>query len=205
MARGDSRVGLLGGTFDPPHVGHITVAIDVADALALDRVLWIPAAVPPHKQGIEISPDSVRMEMVEAACVADERFEACDVELARGGVSYSVDTLRSLRQQRPDAELYLILGIDQFRTMETGWKDPAEVLRLATLVVMDRGGESARGAIPDVPGADQATFVPVTRVDVSSTDVRAGIGASVETGGDVSEMVPPGVLAIIERDGLYRR
>lgn len=201
MAPGDLRVGLLGGTFDPPHVGHVTVAIDVADALDLDRVLWIPAAVPPHKQGTEMSSDSVRMEMVEAACVADDRFEACDAELERGGVSYSVDTLRALREQTPDVDFYLILGVDQFRTMETGWKEPAEVLRLATLVVMDRDGASARGAIPDVPGAEAATFVPVTRVDVSSTEVRAGV----ENGDDVSTMVPPGVLAVIEREGLYRR
>jgi len=79
-----TRIGLLGGTFDPPHVGHVTVAADVADALNLHRVLWIPASVPPHKQGTQISPDSVRLEMVEAACAEDARFEACDDELEQG-------------------------------------------------------------------------------------------------------------------------
>ena len=200
MDRGSARIGLLGGTFDPPHVGHVTVATDVAEALGLDRVLWIPAAVPPHTQNHPITSGAVRLEMVEAACAADARFAASSAELERGDVSYTVDTLRRLQQQFPDAELVLILGVDQFRTMETGWKEPEAVLALATLAVMDRDGASARGAVPDVPGADRATFVPVTRVDVSSTQIRQAVAGS----GDVSAQVPASVLAIIEREGLYR-
>jgi len=200
MAPGSTRIGLLGGTFDPPHVGHVIVAADVADALDLDRVLWIPAAVPPHKQDQSVTGGAVRLEMVEAACGADERFQPSTVELERPGVSYTVDTLRWLRDRSPDADLVLILGVDQFRTMETDWKEPEQVLRLATLAVMDRDGASARGAIPNVPGAEEATFVPVTRVDASSTRIRQAVSAGV----DVSAQVPAAVLAIIEREGLYR-
>jgi nicotinate-nucleotide adenylyltransferase len=194
-----SRIGLLGGTFDPPHVGHVTVARDVAEALSLKRVLWVPAAVPPHKQDHVLTPDAIRMEMVQAACETDGRFEACDIELERGGVSYTVDTLRALRGRWPDSDLYLILGVDQFRTMDTGWKDPDQVLRLATLAVMDRDGAAAREAVPEVPGAEDASFLPVTRVDVSSTEVRG----AVREGRGVSGMVPAGVMEIIEREGLY--
>lgn len=194
------RVGVLGGTFDPPHLGHVQVATDVADALALDRVLWIPAATPPHKRGRPLSPGAVRMAMVEAACASDPRFRADPLELDRAGVSYTVDTLRALKEREPEAELFLILGVDQFRTLDTGWKDPAEVVRLATLAVMDRGGMAARDHVPPVPGIESAVFVPVRRVDVSATEVRRRVAA----GEEVSGLVPPGVEEIIRREGLYR-
>lgn len=200
MAPGNTRIGLLGGTFDPPHVGHVTVAGDVADILGLDRVLWMPAAVPPHKQDQPITPGPVRLEMVEAACAADARFQASDLELEQGGVSYTVDTLRLLRERDPEWEIVLIMGVDQYRTMETGWKEPAQVVSLATLAVMDRDGASARGAVPDVPGAEAATFVPVTRVDVSSSKIRQAVAR----GDDVSRRLPAGVMEIVEREGLYR-
>jgi len=200
MGRANARVGLLGGTFDPPHLGHATVAADVADALDLHRILWIPAAVPPHKQGRSITSGAVRLEMVEAACSADLRFEASAVELNHGGVSYTVDTLRRLRLQSPDAEFVLILGVDQFRTMDTDWKEPEEVLRLATLAVMDRDGVSAPEAVPNLAAADQATWIPVTRLDTSSTEIRRAVAAGV----DVAGLISAGVMAIIERERLYR-
>ena len=171
----------------------------MADALALERVLWVPAATPPHKQHQATASGAARLEMVEAACRADPRFEASAVELERGGVSYTVDTLGRLRSLWPDAHWTLIIGVDQFRSMDTDWKDPEEVVRQATLAVMDRDGESARGAVPNVPGADQATFVPVTRVDLSSTAIRSAVAAGL----DVSGQLPDGVMAIIEREGLY--
>lgn len=199
MARRRERIGFFGGTFDPPHVGHVTVAADVADALALERVVWVPAATPPHKQEQALSPGPARLEMVEMACRADPRFQASTVELERGGVSYTVDTLGRLRARWPEAHWTLILGVDQFRSMDTDWKEPEQVLRLATIAVMDREGESAREAVPNVSGADQATFVPVTRVDISSTGIRNAVAEGV----DVSSHLPPGVMAIIEREGLY--
>ena len=195
------RLGVLGGTFDPPHVGHASVASDVADALNLDRVLWIPAAIPPHKQDADITDDDVRLEMVEAACHADPRFEASDLELMRGGVSYTVDTLRAVRADFPGTELVLILGVDQFRTMDTGWKNPEGVLRLASLAVLDRDGTSAQESAPEVAHRGRVSFVPVTRVDVSSTEIREAVGE----GRDISSLVAEGVRAIVERERLYRR
>lgn len=194
------RLGIFGGTFDPPHIGHVAVARDVADALALDRVLWIPARIPPHKLDEAVSPASLRLEMAAAAAAADPRFQISDVELVRQGPSYTVDTLRTLRLRHPDAALFLILGSDQVRTLEHGWKEPEEVLRLATLALMDREGETAAEVAPPLPGMERAVHVPVTRVDVSSTRIRAAVAA----GEDVGEWLPPGVLDVIRREGMYQ-
>lgn len=195
------RIGVFGGTFDPPHLGHVAVARDVADALDLDQVLWIPANVPPHKAGEAISPPHVRRAMTVAATAADPRFGVSDVELERPGPSFTVDTLRRLHDADPDAEYFLLLGADQVRTLATGWREPEEVLRLATLVLMDRDGASARAVAPDLPGMEGALQVPVTRIDVSSSSLRDRVAA----GEDVTEHVPVGVGEIIRRERLYTR
>lgn len=197
---GDSpteRIGIFGGTFDPPHLGHVRVAADVADRLRLDRVLWVPARRSPHKPDRKLTPDDVRLEMTSAAAAADTRFEVSDIELKRPAPSYTVDTLRTLRDRfGPDAELFLIIGVDQYEAFDA-WHEPDAIRLLATLAVMDRGGA----------GADEATAgtrvvrVPVERVDVSSTEVRARAAA----GASVRALVPEAVARIIEREGLYRR
>jgi len=194
-----SRIGVFGGTFDPPHEGHVTVAKDVADALGLDRVLWVVARIPPHKADEPVTDPALRREMVVEAAATDPRFEVSDVELRRPGPSWTVDTLRTLRQRHPDAELFLILGADQLRTFASGWRDPEAILELATLAVMDRAGESAAVVAPDLPGMERAVHVPVRRIDVSSSQVRA----LVKAGRSVSSMLPPGVGDIIMRESLY--
>jgi nicotinate-nucleotide adenylyltransferase len=176
----------------------VSVAKDVADALSLDRVLWIPAGQPPHKRDAEITPAAIRLAMTRAACEADPRFEASALEIERPGPSFMVDTVRALGDEYPDGELFLILGADQFRAFDT-WRDPAGIVRHARLAVMDRGGESAAAFRDRVPGGVDALFVPVRRVDVSSTDVRARRAS----GQGVESLVPAGVGAIIEREGLY--
>jgi len=177
----------------------VAVARDVADALSLDRVLWIPARIPPHKQDVAISPGAARLEMVRAACASDPRFEASGLELERTGPSFTVDTLRALAAHHPGAVLFLILGADQVRSFES-WKEPVEILRLATLALMDREGEAARVA-PSLSGIERALHVPVTRVDVSGTRIRAALA----TGEDVAALVPAGVLDVVRREGLYGR
>ena len=193
------RLGIFGGTFDPPHVGHVAVARDVADALGLDQVLWMPAGIPPHKLDAAVTPPGPRLAMVEAAAAADPRFTVSDVELVRHNPSYTVDTLRHLRKVYPDAQLFLLLGADQLRTLKDGWREPEEILRLAVPALMDREGEPAREAAPDLPGMERAVHVPVTRVDVSATAIRAGVAA----GEDVAAWLPPGVMDVIRREGLY--
>jgi len=194
------RLGILGGTFDPPHVGHVAVARDVADALHLDRVLWIPARLPPHKDAAGVTPAAIRLEMAEAAASADPRFEVSDLEMVRDGPSYTVDTLRALADRFPGSEFFLMVGSDQLRTFEHGWREPREILRLATLVLLDRDGEAATEVAPDLPGIQRSLHFPVTRVDVSSSEIRrrAVVGQSVDG------LVLPQVQRIMEREGLYR-
>ncbi len=193
------RLGLFGGTFDPPHNGHVAVAKDVADALNLNRLLWIPAGEPPHKAQQDVTPASLRLEMVLAATAEDARFEVSDVETAREGPSYTVDTLGEVRRKFPHATLYFIVGADEYDALAT-WRAPEQVLELTRLAVMYRGGARAADNMPDVAGADAAEFVAVERIDISSTRVRAYIAAGL----DAADLVPPGVATIIERAGLYR-
>jgi nicotinate-nucleotide adenylyltransferase len=185
------RLGIFGGTFDPPHTGHLVVAQEVHFRLGLDRVLWVPAAVPPHKRDHRITPGAVRLEMVRAAIAGDDRFEASDLELRRGGVSYTVDTLRELRQARPDDELFLIVGADQLTELDS-WREPGEIRRLAKLVAFGREGEDP-GEVAGVK------VVPVPRMDVSSTEVRRRIGA----GEPVRYLVPAAVEAVVREARLY--
>ena len=170
----------------------------MADGLELDRVLWIPAGLPPHKSLGALSPAAVRLEMVRAAIVSDPRFEASTLETERPGRSYTVDTVRAVRTRLPDAELFLIMGADQFREFDR-WRAPEEILRHAQLAVMDREGESAERLAETVLGGHEALFVPVRRVDISSTAVRG----AVRQGRDIGGWVAAGVASIIEREGLY--
>ncbi|MBI4408916.1 MAG: nicotinate (nicotinamide) nucleotide adenylyltransferase [Gemmatimonadetes bacterium] len=193
------RLGVFGGSFDPPHLGHLIVAQDAALALSLDRVLFVPAAVPPHKRGQSLSAGEVRLEMTRAAIAGNPLFEASDVELTRTGPSYTIETLRELvTRTRGDAEelaLFLLMGVDQFREFHT-WREPEEIARLASLAVFARAGEEIGW-----PGVDVAFQpVPVTRVDVSSTDIRRRVAA----GEPIRYLVPPGVEEIIRREGLYQ-
>ena len=190
MAR---RIGVFGGTFDPPHSGHLIVAADAFEELKLDVLLFVPAAVPPHKRGVVATPDQ-RLRMLRAAVAGDERFAVDDLELRRTGPSYTVDTLTELSSREPDAELIFLLGIDQFRAFST-WVRPDEIVNLATLAVMSRDGEK-----PDLDGVYGGIEVPVTRVDLSSTAVRAKAAA----GADLRYYVAPAVARIIEDEGLYR-
>lgn len=189
-----ARVGILGGTFDPPHLGHLVAASDALRVLRLEKMLFVPAAVPPHKRGRVRTPAATRLEMVRAAIAGDPRFAADDLELRRDGPSYTADTLRELHRRAPADELFLLLGADAVRDLPT-WHQPGEVVRLATLAAMTREGE---GVDPTLPYP--AMPVPVTRVDVSATEIRRRAAA----GESIRYLVPEAVRAIVERDGLYR-
>ena len=188
------KVGILGGTFDPPHHGHLIAAQDAIIDLELDKVIFIPAAVPPHKQRNNVTAPAVRLRMIEAATRDDGRFEVSDVELRRTGPSYTVDTLRELRAARPTDQLFLLLGVDQVREFES-WREPKEVLKLAALVMLARAG------IEDDDGRDIVEqTVRVTRIDVSSTLVRERVRA----GRPIRYLVPAAVEKIIADERLYQ-
>ena len=191
------RLGVFGGTFDPPHIGHLAVGRQLVEKDGLDEVMWIPARIPPHKRRRRIAPAGLRLEMVRAATDGVEGQVVSDLELAREGPSYTVDTLRALRSEYPDLDPVLILGADQFAELST-WREPEEVARLARLWVLEREGESPR----DVdPGVDvEWTSAQVSRVDVSSSEIRRRI----REGEPFRHLVPEGVVEVIEREGLYR-
>lgn len=194
-----TRVGLLGGTFDPPHVGHLIVAQDVVETLGLDELRFVVAARSPFKEGRDGTAGEIRAAMVQAAIAADPRFRVSRVELERGGTSYTVDTLRTLRRSEPDVGAWhVVIGADQLARLAE-WRNPEELARMATLVVMNR-----RGSDPEamrVEGLDlEWTTVEVTRVDVSSTRIRRRVAE----GRPVRYLVPAPVGRIIERKRLYR-
>ncbi len=191
------RLGVFGGTFDPPHIGHLAVARQLVETEDLDEVVWMPVRIPPHKPHRRIAPAGLRLEMVRAVTDGVEGQVVSDLELAREGPSYTVDTLRALRSEYPDVDPVLILGADQFAELST-WREPEEVARLARLWVLEREGENPRDVDPGVNV--QWTSAHVSRVDVSSSEIRRRI----REGEPFRHLVPKGVAEVIEREGLYR-
>jgi nicotinate-nucleotide adenylyltransferase len=186
-------LGLFGGTFDPPHIGHLIAAQDALTALSLDRVIFIPAGLPPHKQERAITPPEIRAALVRAAIEGDARFALDERELSRAGPSYTVDTLREYRAAHPEAELYLLLGVDQYAELHT-WRDPAEVAALSRLAILDRAGAAGR------TGNEGAVErVAVTRIDIASTEIRR----RVQAGEPIRYFVPPAVEVLIRQARLY--
>lgn len=188
-------IGLLGGTFDPPHIGHLAAAVSVRHALGLDEVLLVPAGDPWQKSGTRpITPGPVRLEMVAAAVEGLDGLRASDVELRRPGPSYSVDTVAALREDDPSLAVTLVLGRDAAAGLAT-WHRHEELLGLARLAIVDRDGEP-----PVLPLGADAVVVPMARLDVSSTDLRARAAA----GAPLDVLVPAAVIEVIERHRLYR-
>lgn len=189
------RIGLFGGSFDPPHIGHAIVAQYALERLELGRVLFVPAARPPHKRERRLAPAEVRAEMVGAMIAGDPACSVDDMEFRREGPSYTVDTLRGLVRLHPSDDLVLLLGADQFGEFHT-WREPAAIERLAEIAVLDRGGGPAAGPAVNV----RHTRVGVPRIEVSSSEIRARVAAEKS----IRYLVPAPVLEIIEREGLYR-
>ena len=193
---------MLGGAFNPPHIGHLALAQEAYVRLGLDEVLLVPMAHAPHR---EIDPEpgpGVRLRMTELAVQGDLRLSACPIEVDRGGRSYTLDTLRSLRDRHPANELVLILGGDAAAGLP-GWHQPDEVLRLARIAVAEREGWE-RGAVRDaldwLPGArDRVEFFEMPRLDVSSSLVRARAAEGLP----VRYFVPDLVAEEIAERGLY--
>jgi nicotinate-nucleotide adenylyltransferase len=134
-----SRIGILGGTFNPIHYGHLAAAEEVRDRLKLDRILFIPAAIPPHKHEEDVPAAEHRMEMVRLALEGNPRFEPSDLEIRRGGRSYTIDTIETLIQSYPDAALFFITGLDSFLEIQT-WSRWDRLVTLCSFVVLSRPG-----------------------------------------------------------------
>jgi nicotinate-nucleotide adenylyltransferase len=196
------RIGIFGGSFDPPHIGHLLIAGDAHEALGLDRLIWIPAGVQPLKIGQAIATGAQRIHMVRLLLEGDPRFEVDSVEIDRPGLSYTVDTLAEYARRQPDAELFLLVGVDVARAFAQ-WREPERIAQLATIVVLQRAtdmviGDGATVDLSAVPGRPRA--LATRRIDVSSTEIRERVRSAKSIRGFVSDAVAE----LIAAEGLYR-
>lgn len=191
------RLGIFGGSFDPPHVGHLLAASDAFELLELDRLLFIPAAVQPFKQQELQASAAQRFRMVELMIAGDPRFAADPVEIDRKGLSFTVDTLGMLEAREPGARRFLLIGEDLAGEIAT-WRDARRIAELADVVVLSRASDE-RG-----DGGDQEqvplTRIATRRIEISSTEIRARVLAGKSIHGFVTEAVA----GFIEAAGLYR-
>jgi nicotinate-nucleotide adenylyltransferase len=192
LGRTRTRLGILGGTFDPVHIGHVVAAVDVRAALGLDRVLMVPAGDPWQKRGQVVASPEQRFAMVELACKGLDGVEVSRVELDAPGPSVTADTLERLAGD--DRELSLLLGTDAVANMPT-WRRLEETRELAGIAVIERAGEHAT---PPGPGW-RFEHVPIPRLDVSSSEIRRRIGLRLPIDG----LTPPAVVRFIQDQGLY--
>ena len=190
------KLGIFGGTFNPPHMAHLMAAEGVRDQLKLDKVLFVPAAIPPHKQKENIVPVKHRLEMVRLAIRGNRYFEISDVELHRKGPSYTIDTVREMRRSYPDDELLFIMGIDLLTEFDT-WKEPDMILEECRLVAMNRPGFDL--AVIDKDLLMRVELVNVPSVDISSTNIRR----RVKSGRSIRYLVTQDVEEYIHRNSIY--
>lgn len=195
------RIGILGGTFNPPHLGHLICAQEAYLQLELDRVTLIPTRIPPHKP-VEDEPGAEhRLELCRVAVGDDERFDVSDLEIRRDGPSYTVDTLELLHAREPESELFLIVGGDIAAGLPK-WHEPERVLALATLAVAGRRGTSRAEvdeALSGLAGGDSAEFFQMPTIGVSSTALRRRVREKQP----VRYYVPDAVVSYIDRHRLY--
>jgi len=185
------RFGILGGTFNPIHWGHLLLAETARDVLSLDRVLFIPARQPPHKSAKGLLPGAVRYEMVQLAIRDHPAFVASDIELQRDDVSYSLETVQILSKQLPSAKLFLLIGQDMLSVRWKGWE---EIASLCTLVVAHRPGAAS-------PRRQKGLkWLPMPQVEIASSDIRARLKA----GRSIRYLVPAAVERYIRQHNLYQ-
>ncbi|HLX11708.1 MAG TPA: nicotinate-nucleotide adenylyltransferase [Bacteroidota bacterium] len=191
------KLGIFGGSFNPPHNGHLIVAQSVQDQLKLDKIVFVPCASPPHKLNARLAPADSRLAMTAMAVQGNGRFEASDAEVRRGGVSYTVDTLKYFLEIYSRAELFLIIGIDNYLEFHT-WRSPEEIMDLAELVVMNREGYT--NDLPSRAATKRVRFVDVPSIGISGTMIRL----HVRTGRQIRYLVPADVENYIKNYHLYK-
>ena len=207
------RVGVLGGTFDPPHLGHLRAAEVARDALGLDEVLFVPAAEPPHKPQGRVSGASRRLQMVELATSGRKDFRASSIELERGGASYTIETLEELHRKAPETAFVFVTGSDAFRDIRT-WRRWEDLLSSYSFVVHERPGDDLDAAADVVPeslrgrlvapevlrgGGEGIALLRRPMLYVSSTELRGAVGRRES----IAFLVPDAVEAYIRQNRLY--
>jgi nicotinate-nucleotide adenylyltransferase len=196
------RIGVFGGTFNPPHLGHLVCAQEAYVELGLDLVMLIPVFTPPHKPLEDDPGPEHRLELCRRAVVGDARFVVSSLETSRPGPSYTVDTLQELHANESDNELFLILGGDVAAGLSR-WRSPEAVVALATPAIVNRRGTPrarAAAGLGELPGGAHARFFSMPEIGVSSTMIRRRVRA----GQPIRYLVPDAVAAYIEEKGMYR-
>ncbi len=212
------RLGVLGGTFDPVHLGHLRAAESVREAMGLDRILFVPACIPPHKARPTVTSAEDRYRMVQAAVGNEPTFEVSRLEIERQGPSYTADTLAELAKQDPPGEIFFITGIDAFRDIRS-WERWEELLRAYSFVVHGRPGYGLAGAFEAVPDSLRSQLVEIRNgvsapsgrgpsiylvnaltLNISATEIRA----IVRSGRSIRYLVPPEVESFIAEHRLYQ-
>ncbi len=198
------RIGILGGTFNPIHLGHLILAQDALEQLELDRVLLIPCALPPHKDGRALASAPHRAAMIEAAIEGDPRFSVSTLEIERGGLSWTVDTLQALRDTYPDALRVFIIGADTVHELRT-WRRIDDIFRLCRFAVVGRPGVKPTGT-PDELGLSEAqtdqlraSVIVGHDIDISSREIRMRIAEGLS----IRYLVPDAVAMYIAEHRLY--
>lgn len=211
------RVAILGGTFNPVHYGHLRVAEEAREAMGLDRVIFMPTSITPHKADEQAAPAWARLEMLRIAVSGNPCFSVSDMEIERGGKSYTIDTVRELKGKERDIDASLIVGNDSFNDI-TSWREYDELLKLASFIVVHRPGYAVKKPAEALPvelarkfwyDADSGsfmspfgtriTYLATTLLDISSSDIRRRVGE----GGSVRYLLPCEVEECISRHGLY--
>lgn len=196
------RVGILGGTFNPPHVGHLIMAQEARDQLGLDLVVLMPVALPPHKEAEADPGPEVRLALARLAADGEEGVEVSSAEVDRGGASYTVDTLGELHERYPEQELTFIVGGDMAHSLPA-WREPTRVLELARLAVAERKGigrEDIAARLAPLHDGSRVTFFDMPRLDVSSSEIRRRVAE----GRPVRHLVPDAIARAIADRNLYR-
>jgi nicotinate-nucleotide adenylyltransferase len=198
-----ARLGLFGGTFDPPHLGHLILAAEACHQLELDRLLWVLTPRPPHKQKKSITPLQHRLDMLRAAISDNTHFDLCTVDIDRPGPHYAVDTVRILMEQQPGVEWVYLMGGDSLRDLHTWW-NPSELLGMISLLgVMQRSGVELDLVDCELktPGLmAKVKYITAPRIGISASDIRQRVANQQP----YRYLVPPPVWKMIQERGLYR-
>jgi nicotinate-nucleotide adenylyltransferase len=190
------NIGIFGGTFNPPHTGHMIVAEHVRQELGMERILFVPTAVPPHKQELDIAEAQHRLAMVRCAIQGNSNFEVSETEIERGGVSFTVDTLMEFKRRSPHDAFFLLLGTDNVLEFHT-WKDPEKIIELATIVALTRPGfDIERESVTK----KKMIVCEVPEIEIASSTIRNRI----KEGRSVRYLVPSAVETYIKEHQLYR-
>ncbi len=190
------KIGIFGGSFNPPHIAHLILAESLYENLSLDTVLFMPSSTPPHKQNDTLLDPADRLRLVNLAIAGNDRFSVSDLEIKRGGTSYTIETITALEDSYKDATLYLVVGFDNLVTFHH-WREYRAILARCTVVAMNRPGTEIGNVRKEI--LEKTTIVDVPFLDISSTTIRERI----RQGKSIRYLVPDAVLEEIKKCGFY--